>query len=150
MDNTPETDVEQSSVEIKLIKLDNNDMIIAQISEDSYGEYDLFMIDPVQVQIHQFQHHGKIIETYSLKPWIPLTDDCVLEVPYNKILNTSCPSDNVIDRYIEFLTDEEDLDFNEVETKANLESNEEELTDYEDEELAELLDISKSSKPTYH
>lgn len=150
MDNTPETDVEQSSVEIKLIKLDNNDMIIAQISEDSYGEYDLFMIDPVQVQIHQFQHHGKIIETYSLKPWIPLTDDCVLEVPYNKILNTSCPSDNVIDRYIEFLTDEEDLDFNEVETKANLESNEEELTDYEDEELAELLDISKSSKTTYH
>lgn len=150
MDNTPKADVEESPIEIKLIKLDNNDILIAQISEDSYGEYDLFMIDPVQVQIHQFQHHGRIIETYSLKPWIPLTDDCVLEVPYNKILNTSCPSDNVIDRYIEFLTDEDDLDFNESDTNLELDSNEEDLTDDEDDELAEILDLSKSSKPTYH
>lgn len=139
-----------SEIEIKLIKLDNNDVIIAQLSENSYDEYELFMIDPVHVQTHQLVHQGRVIETYSLKPWIPLSDECILEVPYNKILNISSPSEQVIDRYIEFLTEEEDDVFNDVSEITEPEEVTDELDDSEDDEIAEILDLSKPIKPTFH
>jgi hypothetical protein len=137
-------------IEIKLIKLDNNDLIIAQLSENSYDEYDLFMIDPVHVQTHQLMHRGRIIETYSLKPWIPLSNEFILEVPYDKILNISSPSDGVIDRYIEFLTEEEEYDGFSDEPETT-ESNED-MDDAEDDEIAEMLELknTKPTKPTLH
>lgn len=139
-----------SEIEIKLIKLDNNDVIIAQLSENSYDEYELFMIDPVHVQTHQLVHQGRVIETYSLKPWIPLSDECILEVPYNKILNISSPSDNVIDRYIEFLTEEDSDEFSDVSEITEPDNQEDIIDDMEDDEIASMLDLSKPTKPTLH
>ena len=118
---------EISEFEIKLIKLDNNDLIIAQLTEECYTEFDLYMIDPVQIQVHQIPYHGRIVETYSLKPWIPLSDDYVLDVPYSKILNISVPSEEVIDKYIDFLS--EDNFFEESNVSSSVE--EEDLSDIE-------------------
>jgi len=118
-----------SEIEIKLIKLDNNDLIIAHLTEDCYTEFDLYMIDPVQIQVHQIPYHGRIVETYSLKPWIPLSDDNVLDVPYAKILNISIPSDEVIDKYIDFLT--EDDFFEDLTDSVSSSVEEEDLSDIE-------------------
>ena len=120
-----------SQTEIKLIKLSNDDLLIAQLNENSYDEEVLLMIEPILIQTHQLLADGKLFETYSLKPWIPLTDDLVLEVPYSKIMNISYPTEAIVERYMEFLYDE---------PEEMLEDDQEDSEQIQDsEELEELL-----------
>ena len=137
-----------NDIEIKLIKLDNNDLIIAQLCEHSYDEYNLIMIDPVHVQVHHLPYEGRIIETYSLKPWIPLSDEYVFDIPYDKILNISNPNEDVIDRYIDFLTDEE-TDYASSDYSGASEASSEEDDNEAFDEMVNMLNI-KPDKPMIH
>lgn len=91
-------------ISVRLIKFTSGQEIIATFDDDnSFVDGNIIVTSPVDVAVEQYYEDDNLYETYSLKPWMPLTDEKVFIFNLNHVLCINRASEAAIDKYSSFL-----------------------------------------------
>lgn len=127
---------ETPSLNVKLIKLvTNEDIIVTLDNDESYNEDMLCIIDPVVLIMQNAIIDGNTMQVFFLRPWMQGSDDTVYNIHLSRIITIADLSDKFKDKYIEFLSSDNESD----------DDIEEDLDDFDN-----MFNYAIPDKPTYH
>jgi len=113
----------------KFIKLNNGENIICCLDQTDklFDNKSVHVIDPVVIHNIRVPRMGMIVETFIMRPWIPLSTDDVAEIQTSSITAVCDPNEKIIEQYEFFLQDRKTVEVqsNEPEEMASEENYEE-------------------------
>jgi hypothetical protein len=140
----------------KYIKFTNGENIIC-LTDDNFENLNknrmVAIMEPMLVSPVRYPRQGKIVETYILHPWIPISDEKVIEISTIGIISAVEARKSFRDQYEEFIetrekdfeqTDDnasDDLDTAQAMIKHMFESSNQ--TEEEDDEIYEVTGNNK-------
>lgn len=127
------------SLQVKLIKLITNEDIIVTLDKDKCFENDIiYAIDPIVLHSQNVVINDNTMQVFFMRPWMPGSDDTVYTIPMSRIITIADLSEKFEDKYIEFLSSNDDELPDELE---------EDLTD---DDFDDMFQHDTPDKPTYH
>ena len=122
----------------KLLKLNTGDDIVCKTEENLSLKYteSIFVQDPMVLNQIRVPYGSGIMESYTLSPWMAMTEDEFYEIPVRYIIVAADIKENLKDNYIKYVQnrkeaelnadasceDEEESDNSEIEKDPNYEN----------------------------
>ena len=122
----------------KLLKLNTGDDIVCKTEENLSltDKESIFVQDPMVLNQIRVPYGSGIMESYTLSPWMAMTEDDFYEIPVRYIIVAADIKENLKDNYIKYvqnrkeaelsaeeaLCDDEESDNSEIEKETNYEN----------------------------
>ena len=120
----------------KLLKLNTGDDIVCKTEENLSlkDKESIFIQDPMVLNQIRVPYGSGIMESYTLSPWMAMTEDEFYEIPVRYIIVAADIKENLKDNYIKYVQnrkeaelnaeceDEEESDNSEIEKDPNYEN----------------------------
>jgi len=112
----------------KLLKLNTGDDIVCKTEENlSLKDKDsIFVQDPMILNQIRVPYGSGIMESYTLSPWLALSDDEFYEIPVHYIILAANVKETLKDNYIKYVQDRKEAELHESMTADDLEVEESE------------------------
>ena len=107
----------------KLLKLNSGEDIVCKTEENLSltDKQSIFIQDPMVLNQVRTQFGAGVMESYTLSPWLALSDDEFYEIPVHYIILAANVKETLKDNYIKYVQDRKEAELNERMTVEDLE-----------------------------
>jgi hypothetical protein len=138
----------------KYLKLSNGDDIIATTDNDCKNfkkQRSIFVYDPVLISTIRIAQGPFMIETFTMRPWIKLAKEDIIEIPTESIIVAVDVEDKTQEQYNNFLMDSKSSTQDAEEfTEEELDELMEGIEETEDDNDHREQPKTKKQGPTFH
>jgi len=98
----------------KLLKLNTGDDIVCKTEENLSlkDKESIFVQDPMVLDQIRVPYGSGIMESYTLSPWMAMTEDTFYEIPVRYIIVAADIKENLKDNYIKYVQNRKEAELN--------------------------------------
>lgn len=105
----------------KLLKLNTGDDIVCKTEENLSlkDKESIFVQDPMVLNQIRVPYGSGVMESYTLSPWMAMTEDTFYEIPVRYIIVAADIKENLKDNYIKYVQNRKEAELNSEEASCD-------------------------------